>query len=122
MSCISIVVSIITASFPGPRKQRVKPPPGLEGARVTYVSEGRSGMVIFSKGLKSFAMYYEFGGGDTLATIDVPSAREWEKETGFPLAARPAILEFIGRSVVREQTTLGTGRFELHDRYISIHA
>ena len=120
MSWLSTITSIITAAFPAPRKQ-AKPPQGLEGARVAYANEGRSGKVVFTKGLKSFAMYFEFGGGDTLATIDIPAASDWPKATGFPLALREPILEFIGESVVHDQTTQGRGRFEIHDRYISIH-
>lgn len=121
MSWISVVNSIINAAFPSTAKPSVTPPQGLEGARVAYVNEGRSGRVCFSKGLKSFDMYFEFGGGDTLATIDIPAAADWEKRTGLPLAMRRATLEFIGACVVRDQTTRGTGRFEVHDRFISIH-
>ena len=56
-----------------------------------------------------------------LATIDIPAAADWPKASGFPVALRQPILEFIGNSVVRDQTTEGRGRYEIHDRYISIH-
>lgn len=122
MSWISIVSSIINAAFPSDAGRAVTPPPGLEGARVGYINEGRSGRVCFTHGVKGFEMYFEFGGGDTVATIDVPEASSWEQRTGLPLALRRATLEFIGATVVRDQTTRGTGRFEIHDRFISIHA
>lgn len=121
MSWLGIITSVITAAFASSQKQRVKPPPGLGGARVSYLNEGRSGRVVFTKGLKSFTMYFEFGGGDTVATIDVPLATDWTTATGFPIDTRPDILDFIGKSVVRDQTTHGKGRFEVHDGYISIH-
>ena len=121
MSWIRLVSSVITAAFPASRKRRIEPPPGLEGARVSYVNQGRGGKVVFSAGHTSFEMYFEFGGGDTVATIDIPSAAGWVERTGCPLAKRQAILEFIGESVVRDQTTHGRGRFEVHDQYIRIH-
>lgn len=97
-------------------------PPVLKGACIRYLDEGRSGKVVFTCGLRSFEMYFEFCGGETLASIDIPTESEWVRATGFPLADRPAILEFIGRGVVRDQTTGGRGRFEIHERWISIHA
>ncbi len=120
MSWISFVSSIIAAALAARRQPRIEPPPGLAGARVSYVNQGRAGKVVFTSGFKSFEMYFEFGGGDTVATIDIPSAAEWSARTGFPLAMRPAILDFIGKTVVREQTTYGKGRFEVHDQYLSI--
>lgn len=122
MSWLALVTSIITAAFPSPRKPSIKPPPGLEGASVSYMNEGRSGKVVFSKGMRGFDMYFEFGGGDTVATLDVPSAADWTKHTGFAIDMRQPILEYIGKCVVRDQTTQSKGRFEIHDQYISIHA
>lgn len=121
MSWLSLITSVITAAFPASKKQAVQAPPGLEGARVTYVNEGRSGRVVFHQGLKSFEMYFEFGGGDTLATIDVPSEAGWSKVTGFPLDMRRNILDYIAKCVVRDQTTRAGGRFQIHENYISIH-
>lgn len=100
---------------------RVHPPSGLEGARIGYASHGREGRVVFSRGLKSFEMYYEFGGGDVIATIDVPSESEWAGRTGFPVEQRAAILEFVGKSVVRDQTTGGRGRFVVKEGRIEIY-
>jgi hypothetical protein len=76
MSWISAVRSIIMAAHSGSRKQGLKRPSGLEEARVSFVNDGRSGRVVLSQGLKSFEMYFEFGGGDTVATIDAPSVAE----------------------------------------------
>jgi len=127
MTWIGLVSSIVTAAFPERRGQRadaaarIEPPPGLEGARVAYVNEGRSGRVVFTQGLKTFDMYFEFGGGDTLAIIDVPSEAEWGAKTGIPVAMRGAILEFVGKSVVRDQTGGGWGRIEVGETCISVY-
>jgi hypothetical protein len=70
---------------------------------VTYQNEGRYGYVIFLRNDISARFYYEFGGGDAVAIITVPTAEHWEKETKIPLADRAAILEFIAVRVLRDQ-------------------
>jgi hypothetical protein len=122
MSWLSTVASIILTAFPDKAKPAVPAPRGLEGASVSYVNEGRSGKVVFSRRMRSFEMYFEFGGDDTLAVIDVPSPSEWLKATGYPLGMRRSILEFIGQCVVRDQTAGGQGRFVVSDRSIRIHS
>lgn len=127
MTWMGLVSSIVTAAFPERRGQRagtaapIEPPAGLEGARVAYVNEGRSGRVVFTQGLKTFDMYFEFGGGDVVAVLDVPSEAEWGAKTGIPVAMRGAILEFVGRSVVRDQTSGGRGRFEVGGTSIRVY-
>lgn len=126
MSWLGTVASIINAAFPSRKtpgiSPSITPPPGLEGASVSYVNEGRSGKVVFSMAHKTFAMYFEFGGGDTVATIDVPNAKDWNRSTGLSLDLRVPVLHFIGQCVVRDQTTQGRGRYQLHESSISIHA
>lgn len=135
MHWLSLISSIIVTSsrgfaqartrpatrIDGDRPPRVSPPPELAGAGVRYMNDGRSGKVIFGMGAKSFEMYFEFGDGDVLATIVIPSRDEWQKQTGIPTELRESVLKFIGRSVVRDQTTSGRGRFEIHDKHISIY-
>ncbi len=121
MSWLNLITSVITTAFPHSGEPSVGTPRSLWGARVSYVSDGRSGRVVFSKGLRSFDMYYEFGGGDTVAIIDVPTEAEWTIKTWFPLSMRREVLEFIGKSVVRDQTMMGRGRYVIHEDHISIH-
>lgn len=121
MSWLGAACSIIRGVFQGTHKAGVTPPEGLEGARVWYVNEGRGGRVVFGRGLKSFEMYFEFGGGDVVATIDVPGEDAWRERTGFALEQRRAILEYVGACVVRDQVTRGRGRYEVHTTYISVH-
>lgn len=92
----------------------------LQTPSLTYLTDGRSGTVRFTAGRYTFDMYVEFGGGDTLAIVDVPTADRWTRDTGIPLALRPCVLTFIGDQVVRDQTTEGRGRFVLQDDCIRI--
>ena len=95
-------------------------PPGLKCSRIIYTQEGREGRVHFRRGSLGFDMYFEFGGGDTIATLDVPSSDEWSERTGFPVEMRQAILEFIADRVVRDKVTPGRGSYEILERCIRI--
>lgn len=78
-------------------------PVGSANAWLEYDEEGRSGYVILHHGKTVYRFSYEFGGGSTLAIIDIPAASHWEAYTGLPLADREAILEFIGLQVVADK-------------------
>lgn len=122
MHFVGIIHSLIQATF-GRQSQGVSQIPLLlKGARVRYINEGRSGRVVFSMGFKSFEMYYEFGGGDTVAIIDIPSPDEWLAKTRFADELRQPILEFIGETVTRDQVSLSRGCYEIHDDCIRIIA
>jgi len=115
-------MSIICGTRTFPPMCQFEAPASMAGARLTYVNDGRAGRVIFSLGGQQFDMYFEFGGGDALAVVDVPRAREWQRRTGFPLSMRAPILEFVGRTIVRDQTSSGTGTFVIHENAITIYA
>lgn len=90
-------------------------------ARVLYSSDGRSGYVHYQSAEADFALYYEFGGGDCVAGIDVPKPEDWEDHTGLPLARREEILHFIGRQVVKDQTTMGRGYYRIEGNFLNIY-
>lgn len=120
MYFVGIVHTFIQATFGRTSVGGRSLPLVLRGARVRYFSDGRSGRVVFSMGLKSFEMYYEFGGGDTVAILDIPSLAEWRAKTGFADELRPQILGYIGATVARDQVSFGRGRYEIHDDHIRI--
>ena len=70
---------------------------------VGYINAGRSGTVIFYRNDLTIHFPFEFGGGETLAIIDVPTPENWEKETKTLLADRQVILEFVAKRVIRDQ-------------------
>ena len=72
-------------------------------AHVAYEGEGRAGDVVFYRNDITIHFPYEFSGGDTLATVDVPTVENWEKQTGLPLSDRDIILEFVAKRVIRDQ-------------------
>jgi hypothetical protein len=54
--------------------------------------------------------YYEFGGGDCIATIHIPSQENWFIKTGRPLAEREKIIRFLAEGTTRDQTQHGWWR------------
>ena len=75
----------------------------LHIGNVAYEGEGRSGYVIFYRNDLTARFYYEFGGGDTVAIISIPTPERWEAQTKMPLSERQVVLEFIANRVIRDQ-------------------
>lgn len=74
---------------------------------VAYESQTRSGTIYFYRNDIILHFPFEFTGGDTLVSIEVPASENWEKMTGLPLADRQPILEFVAQRVVRDQAPKG---------------
>ncbi len=91
-------------------------------ARLSYTSDGRSGRVHYQSSRADFTLYCELGGGDCVAIIDLPSPAAWERHTGLRREQRDAVVQWIGRRVVRDQTTGGRGRFEVDGNWLSIRS
>ncbi|MCC6461872.1 MAG: hypothetical protein IT260_15460 [Saprospiraceae bacterium] len=87
---------------------------------VSFQQDGRSGRVGYTSKEGSFDMYFEFGGDDVLAIIDVPEPQHWVAKTGIPLERRDQVLATIGRLVVESQTHSGIGSFEVQKACILI--
>lgn len=94
-------------------------PLGNRAANVTYESNGRTGYVHFNWDGILLRFYYEFSGGNSLATIDVPSAENWETETGIGPEHRRMILEFIANRIIRDQAH--DHHFEITATYIHVY-
>ena len=89
--------------------------------QISYSSEGRYGHVHYQSPETAFALYYEFGGGNCVACISIPSPASWEAETSLPLARRESVLQFIGQQVVQDQTSSGTGYFKIEGDWLNIY-
>lgn len=92
--------------------------PNPNGWRVWFEEDGRSGRVGFEGEGRSFSMYWEFGGGDVVAIIDVPPPAMWEVQTHIPLEKRLPILNFIGSETVRQKAP--SCRYVLNDKTMYI--
>ncbi len=117
----AIVVAFLIKKFTGNMKQTA-PTPDEQGRQITYTSEGRSGYVNYKSPEARFSMYWEFGGGDVVTIIYLPSPEEWVAKTGIPLEKREEVLNFIGHQVVKDQTTSGRGSFKIEGNFMNIYA
>lgn len=86
--------------------------------KLEYHSEGRGGKVIYVEGDIRLSFYYEMGGGDCVAYIDIPDKTKWENETGLGLDKREDIVEFIARTSLRDQVS--NGYYKISDNAITL--
>ena len=78
--------------------------------RLSYTNQGRAGLVHYHEGDElSLSFRWEMSGDDAEPLwIDVPTAQEWERVTGVPLARREEILRFVAETACREQSSSWT--------------
>ncbi|MEP6793984.1 MAG: hypothetical protein ABJB16_06640 [Saprospiraceae bacterium] len=87
-------------------------------AHVGYEDQEHAGNVIFYREDIVLKFSYKFGGGLSLAFINVPKAENWKAETGLPLDDRLPILNFIGERVIRDKAE--GHKYEIQDDAIHI--
>ena len=113
------------------RKNTTVPPPDntprntmnlkFELPQVSYTQEGSGGYFYYKSKDGNLSGWWDFTGGETLASLTVPSEAEWASKTQIPIIQRNAVLHYIGRETVRQQTTIGHGRYEIGPNYILIY-
>jgi len=85
---------------------------------VAYESKNRSGTVIFYRNDLTLHFPFEFAGGETLVSVEIPTQENWEKETGIPISDRAIILEFVAKRIVRDQAS--GSKYVIHPDRIQI--
>lgn len=91
-------------------------------AKILYSNNGRSGFVHYKSKEGNFDLYYEFGGGNVVASIQVSTAKDWVAKTGLPLEKREEVLHFIEQRVVKDQTTSGRGFYKVEGPWLNIYS
>lgn len=71
--------------------------------KLDYISDGRSGYIVYTDEEGTIQLYYEFGGGDCVVIIHIPAVEEWTSITNRPLSERNSILSFIAEQAIRDQ-------------------
>ena len=88
-------------------------------ARVKFHIHGRSGEVEYKSKLGHFKMDWGMGITGIIAVVEIPPVDRWEKITTIPISKRLAVLHFIGKKIV-EQETRGLGSYEINKTTINI--
>jgi len=86
--------------------------------KLEYTSNGRHGYVVYKDHTGELSFYYEFGGGNCVAIMNVPSEAEWSKQTNRPLADRDEILTFVAAQATKDQVQ--NGYYEIKESWIEI--
>jgi hypothetical protein len=75
-------------------------PMNLDG-RVTVTQEGRGGNVLLSLPGGTHSFWWEFGGGDCIAFVDVPGTEQWSRLAVLADFPRTELLNALAREVGR---------------------
>ena len=67
------------------------------------IESGRSGSVVYREPANSLAFYWEFGGRDTVAIIQVSDAAAWKAQPSWAAGRRMEILGFVADEVIRQR-------------------
>jgi hypothetical protein len=100
------------------RREKWTIPEGKPTLRIT--TEGRGGTIYYDSETSHFSMWWEFGGGNALAIIDIPTEKHWTAVTQLPIEQRETVLRFIGEQVV-DRETHGRGSFIIGDNVLTIY-
>ena len=92
----------------------------LEMARVKVIGNGRSGKIQYSEGSffnsKSCEFYWEFSGGDMLATVWFPTEEKWNSAYPWAAGRRKEIMDFVATEVRKQKAKSAKIKWE-DDRF-----
>lgn len=87
--------------------------------QLTYINQGRSGYVIYKDDVSEIKFDFEFGAGNCVAIIFIPSAQTWVQSTKRLLDEKRAIIQFVAKQSLKDQVSGGC--FEVYDNYIELY-
>jgi len=106
------------ARYSGDKSKRVR----LEGnPKLRYVDMGRGGTIYYESPDAQFNMWWEFGGGNALVIVDIPTEEQWEARTKLPLNQRQKVLTFIGEQIVLDKISYN-GSFIIGDNVLTFYS
>ena len=86
--------------------------------KLEYINQGRGGYVVYKDGQSLIKLFFEYGGGNCVAIIYVPTIDEWTTKTNLPIADRQTILTFVAEQAIKDQAP--KSYYELPDTCIEI--
>lgn len=70
---------------------------------VSITGSGRSGQVVYREAAGELSFYWEFGGGDVVASVQVGTETEWRTKHLWAAERRSEILRFLAAELVRQK-------------------
>jgi len=83
-----------------------------------FTNQGRSGYILYKDAHCSLKLYYEFGGGNCVVIIHIPTIEEWVSVTSCHSSDRILVLSFIAEQAIKDQAP--NCFYILSDRFIEI--
>lgn len=69
--------------------------------RVVVQKKGRNGRIVVTQGADRFTFYWEFGGGNCIASVDVPDPEAWRDQEPYCRYPRDSFLAGLAREIAR---------------------
>lgn len=86
---------------------------------VQISQDGRGGQILLTLASGSHSFWWEFGGGDSVAIIDVPDPAEWPNIPALAPQPRDTLLQWLAEEVARGQCP--NARIVVGDRWITFY-
>ena len=86
--------------------------------RLEYKNEVGSGYVVYKDQQGEIKFFFEFGGGNCIAIIYVPTENEWAIKTKRSVIDRQQILSYVANQVIKDQAP--NCYYKLSDHWIEI--
>lgn len=86
--------------------------------KLLYFNQGRGGTVLYKDDTSEIKFDFEFGGGNCVAIIFVPSPGQWASATKRSIDERDEILQFVASQATHDQVS--GGYFKISDNWIEI--
>ncbi len=82
--------------------------------RVEIRSDGRCGYISYYEGSSQALFYWEFGGGDIVAWIDLGKASEWSRLYPWAAGRQPEVMGRVIQEALHQRAP--TGRIECEEQ------
>ncbi len=86
--------------------------------QLEYINQGRGGYIVYKDQESEMKFFFEFGAGNCVAIIHVPTIEEWNTRTNRPLPDRNSILTFVAAQAIKDQAP--ESYYEFSDSFIRI--
>jgi hypothetical protein len=90
--------------------------------RVEIRENGRSGSVDYHEGADTIPCYWEFCGGDSMASISIGDTSDWDNCHPWAAGRRQQILERIAAEVVRQKAPTCRALIDEQSGWITIRS
>ena len=88
--------------------------------KLSYTTLGRGGYVFYKDDVSEIKLGFEFGGGNCVAIIFIPSPQQWAAATGRTLQERGNIIQFIAAQALKDQ--VAGGYYKILDNFIELYS